>query len=79
MAHPSSTVRIRRWAVASVGSLGGKGLRLISTAATGGPESFTGVKNSVPVVINDDLRNGADVTEGLATILLEDDSVTICG
>lgn len=65
--------------MASVRSLGGKGLGPIWTAATGGLESFTGIKNSVPVVINDHLRKGADVTEGLAAIPIEVDSVTICG
>ncbi len=61
-----------------VQTLGGKGLGLISTAATGGLESFTGVKNSVPVVIMDHLFNGADVTESVAAVLLGADSVTIC-
>ena len=61
-----------------VKTLGGKGLGLISAAATGGLEGYTGVKNSVPVVIMDHLFNDADVTEVVAADLLQVSSVTIC-
>ena len=61
-----------------VKTLGGSGLGLISTAATGGLAGYTGEKNSVPIVIKDHLFNGADVTEAVAADLLQVAFVTVC-
>lgn len=78
MAAPASAAPADGKCVSNgVQTLGGKGLGLISTAATGGLETFTGERNSVPVVIADHLFNGADVTESLTPVLVGD-SVTIC-